>query len=779
MDKGVFILQLASDEVKHLILEKIPCSFSRRPLILRAWDVGMSSEVDALPIWIQFPNLPLDLCTAEALSILASRVGVPLFADRMNSEQSRLGYARVCVEVRVEDELFDEITVRYSLGQEYVQKVTYEWVPSKCSRYKKFGHNGATCKAHQEYRPVFRGESSRGRGTGKEKVTGFGVVDGVEDVAGRFVGVRMVREVQISAAGLQQPGGVLIAVEQSALLSPSVGSLSGLLQPDGALFSHCGGEGLPYHACTQVHVLASMEQHILMDVQVSGGSDFLFSVVYGASLYVQRRHILPMSLVEEAWQSVELDGSPLDGLLRKCNFTKVGLSRLNKDHFFDIVRRVRDCSARLQEFVQGYYKEDGIPKAAIKVDLLKAYDMVEWENLCVGMLAMGFPHRFIFMLKCCITKASFSINLNSTLKCRFASWLRKGDLISSYLFILVLEIFNGLMRRASDSSAVRFHPKCQQLCITHLSFADDMVLLVSADMDSFRVIKETLVLFGDLTGLKLNCSKSRIFFWSTPRNVRSALCEYTEMSEGVLPVQYLGIPLSSKSLSKADYSGLNSWCVNLPFLKYVVEEVEKRVRCFLWNGKDEGPYRAKVAWIAACLPLVEGGLGFKGMVVWNQDGRSVSFWFDNWSFLGPIWYVLIVQERFSIQLPRGISLRDALPLKLLGVRRQSSMVLRYGIPRHDFITWMLFHLKLGRVWRLVLQKLKAYRGGLGIWQARGEERNSRVFGGTPVSVDLIYHRVVSIVHDRSCSWRGVKRNKANWEISLEWSLSHSIFSPSY
>ncbi|GAA0177060.1 hypothetical protein LIER_29649 [Lithospermum erythrorhizon] len=111
-----------------------------------------------------------------------------------------------------------------------------------------------------------------------------------------------------------------------------------------------------------------------------------------------------------------------------------------------------------------------------------------------------------------------------------------------------------------------------------------------------------------------------------------------------------------------------------------------------------------------------------------------------------------------------------------------------------------------QVWRLVLQKLKAYRGGL-VWQEERkwcirnlggkflkrrlmrvafmctvytiwQEWNSRVFGGTPVSVDLIYHKVVSIVHDIACSWRGVKRTKVNWEISLEWSLSHCIFSPS-
>ncbi|GAA0157325.1 hypothetical protein LIER_38437 [Lithospermum erythrorhizon] len=51
-------------------------------------------------------------------------MGKPLFADRNTSEQRHLGYARVCVEVKVDSTLFEEIPVKYANGYVHYQKDT-------------------------------------------------------------------------------------------------------------------------------------------------------------------------------------------------------------------------------------------------------------------------------------------------------------------------------------------------------------------------------------------------------------------------------------------------------------------------------------------------------------------------------------------------------------------------------------------------------------------------------------------------------------------------------
>ncbi|KAL2251946.1 UNVERIFIED_CONTAM: hypothetical protein Sindi_2316900 [Sesamum indicum] len=75
-------------------------------------------------------------------------------------------------------------------------------------------------------------------------------------------------------------------------------------------------------------------------------------------------------------------------------------------------RSIGDNIMLAQELFTGYNQIRLPPRCAMKVDIRKAYDMVEWDFLLAVMQMFGFPPIFIRWIEECVTTASFSIGLN-------------------------------------------------------------------------------------------------------------------------------------------------------------------------------------------------------------------------------------------------------------------------------------------------------------------------------------------------------------------------------
>ena len=78
-------------------------------------------------------------------------------------------------------------------------------------------------------------------------------------------------------------------------------------------------------------------------------------------------------------------------------------------------RRIGDNILLVQELMRNYNKDDGRPKLALKVDLMKAFDMVDWGFLLDTLAAFQFPLKVINWIKACLTTHKFSISINGEL----------------------------------------------------------------------------------------------------------------------------------------------------------------------------------------------------------------------------------------------------------------------------------------------------------------------------------------------------------------------------
>ncbi|GJV75553.1 RNA-directed DNA polymerase, eukaryota, reverse transcriptase zinc-binding domain protein, partial [Tanacetum coccineum] len=156
---------------------------------------------------------------------------------------------------------------------------------------------------------------------------------------------------------------------------------------------------------------------------------------------------------------------------------------------------------------------DEVCKATFKRLMIPSTE-ISWKT---SLKALGFMKKMVNWIMKCVTSTSFSIVVNGE-SCGFfrgGRGLRQRDPMSPYLFTLVMEILNLLMLRKVESNrSFQYHFGCNQLKITHICFADDLLMFCHGDADSVRIIKEVIKEFGDVSGLLPNYNKSTIIFGS-------------------------------------------------------------------------------------------------------------------------------------------------------------------------------------------------------------------------------------------------------------------------
>ncbi|KAL0439803.1 UNVERIFIED_CONTAM: Retrovirus-related Pol polyprotein from type-2 retrotransposable element R2DM [Sesamum latifolium] len=151
-------------------------------------------------------------------------------------------------------------------------------------------------------------------------------------------------------------------------------------------------------------------------------------------------------------------------------------------------RSIGDNILLAQELFCGYNHQHLPPRCALKVDLRKAYDTVEWDFLRAVLILFGFPEQFIGWIVECVTTPSFSVCLNGSPHGYFkgARGLRQGDPMSPYLVVLVMEVLSLLLRQFIDQDGgFSYHWKCEAMQLCQLGFADDLLLFSKADTDRF------------------------------------------------------------------------------------------------------------------------------------------------------------------------------------------------------------------------------------------------------------------------------------------------------
>ena len=301
------------------------------------------------------------------------------------------------------------------------------------------------------------------------------------------------------------------------------------------------------------------------------------------------------------------------------------------------------------ELVQVCHKRK-IPTMVLKLDFAKAFDTVNWDSLMLILEARGFSETWRGWIHQILATSLTAVLVNGCpgpwFSCRRG--LRQGDPLSPYLFLLVADVLQTLIKH---DGGVR-HPADQGVTCPILQYADDTLILLRGDTSNVSRLKHLLDQFSAATGLLINYDKSTVVPMHMEESTVKDCLEILGCRHEGFPQTYLGLPLSCDKLKIASFdpyicrsdrylAGWQAALLNpmgrtvlinsviggqlthlmsaIPLPPGAIAKFDKRRRNFLWTGQDSAAgANCLVAWDKVRLNKDQGGLGIKDLSTQNS-----------------------------------------------------------------------------------------------------------------------------------------------------------------
>uniref|UniRef100_A0A0D3EB76 DUF4283 domain-containing protein n=1 Tax=Brassica oleracea var. oleracea TaxID=109376 RepID=A0A0D3EB76_BRAOL len=140
----------------NAFLFRVPCPLSRRRILSQClwqidgqtmfvakWSPGTNQEkpeLSAIPVWLDFLDVPLQFFNEDALKEIAGLVGKPLYLHHSTLNLTNIEVARVYTVIDPRRPLPEAVNASFESGDVRRIRVTCPWLPAVCGHCFKVGH---------------------------------------------------------------------------------------------------------------------------------------------------------------------------------------------------------------------------------------------------------------------------------------------------------------------------------------------------------------------------------------------------------------------------------------------------------------------------------------------------------------------------------------------------------------------------------------------------------------------------------------------------------------
>ncbi|VFQ72081.1 unnamed protein product [Cuscuta campestris] len=631
LKEGQLIVSFKRVEDRDEVIKRKYYYFDNKPVLVQKWYPGVKVNIDQLddiPIWIQLPDLEMKYWSLTGLSKIGSLVGKPVKRDRPTASKRKYAYARIQVEVKVQQEfplmvqvIDDEDRVKSQEKGDKSLEVRRKlvWKPK---RAEVNNDQAPEMENKKEMDKIPEPEEEftvvTGKKAGKPKVMDMNEGNGIEalmkDRKGLWDHLERIANSMVAGWGIigdfnsvlslkDRIGGNNVTEEETKEFKECM-ITCGMeeIPSEGSYYTWSNKQGNGNRIYSRLdRALSNLEWIMKFDEKVQvieeGISDHCLLLI---RTYMQDRRNVGFKycdmweldndfkpILQAVWNK-DIPGWFMYQLIRKQKDLKHPLKQINKK-FHHIHQQCELLREELSD-IQSKLKGD-----------INNTSLLDREKECLQELI--FKNKASHMMRMQQAKQNWICEGDQGSKLFFA-WTKKRTIFNQITSIITDKGEKVEGRSKVAEVMVDYFPKRQG----HRTWTDPI---------------------QDVTGLEVNYSKSQMVLGGITDQEADGILREAKMERGTLPFRYLGGPITPSRISKRECEGLinkltvkitswatkhlsyagrcklintvlmgviSFWCKLFVIPNKVMHKIQAICRNFLWGSSAEYKRISSVCW---------------------------------------------------------------------------------------------------------------------------------------------------------------------------------------